>query len=162
MNFIGITAAGLMTAAMFFPWWSIKLQFSEKTLLYPYLLDGPISEFVGYKRSPQMMILTGVLILAIVLCLAGSFLSKRAGRICMAISVAVTFLAIWRLLARIGNVASRYHLPLQGHEQGSLGGFAKVWVTTLFEPGFYLIGIAALLALAAVVLHNRFWIKIEG
>ncbi|MCJ7703051.1 MAG: hypothetical protein MUO62_15825, partial [Anaerolineales bacterium] len=58
-NVLALIAAGIMIYAMFQPWWSFALQGSPQTDVYPYLIDGPGSEFIGYKRSPQMEILTG-------------------------------------------------------------------------------------------------------
>ncbi len=74
INILGVIAGVLMTAAMFFPWWAFRLSYTEPTYLYPYLIDGPFSELFGYRRSPQMLMLTGLLIFCIILCLVGSFL----------------------------------------------------------------------------------------
>jgi len=155
VNLLGVIAAGLMTAAMFFPWWSFRLAYTERTDLFPYLISGPGSELVGYKRSPQMTILTVVLIGCIVLCLVGSLLNGRRARILLVISSVLVFLASWRLLVRVASVAARFHLPIQGHGFGNYGGFATVEVWTWLRPGLYLIIAGGILAILASLLHPR-------
>ena len=86
VNLLALLAGLLMVIAMLFPWWSFQLEFSDQTDLYPYLIKGPGSELIGYKRSPQMTALTGVFIVATVLCLVGSFRSGRAGKIILFLS----------------------------------------------------------------------------
>lgn len=157
-NLLGLLAGCLMIAAMFFPWWSFRWEFVEQTDIYPYVLSGPGTELVGYRRSPEMMLLTGVIIGSILLCLAGSLLKKRAGRIMMAVSGVIILVAAWRLIARVSGVAARFGLPAVGHGQGSLGGFATVETWTWLQPGFYIIVSAGILALAASLLHKKLWL----
>ncbi|MHB0988171.1 MAG: hypothetical protein ACYC3P_05835 [Bellilinea sp.] len=102
-----------------------------------------------------MTLLTGVLIVAILLCLVGSVLSKRPAKILLGISGLLVLLAAWRLLVRVAGVAARFNLPLQGHGQGSLGGFAKVEVWTWLQPGLYLAVLGGVLALLASLLHSK-------
>jgi len=154
-NLLGVSAGCLMIAAMFFPWWSFSIEFAGKTDLFPYLISGPGSELVGYKRSPQMTLLTGVLIAAIVLCLVGSMLSKKPAKVLLGASGLLVLLAAWRLLMRVAGVAARFGLPLQGHGQGSLGGFAKVEVWTWLQPGLYLAILGGVLALLACLLYSK-------
>ena len=80
INLLALMGVVLMISAMFFPWWSFAMEFNEPTYLYPYLLDGPATEIIGYKRSPQMTLLTGVLFACIVLALIGAFSPKRRSR----------------------------------------------------------------------------------
>lgn len=149
INILGLMACVLMIAAMLFPWWSFTLEFSRQTDLYPYRIDGPGSELVGYKRSPQMTLLTGVLVGCIGLSLAGSFFKGRAGRLLLGASGLLVFLSAWRLLLRIESVAARFHIPIQGHGIATYEGFARIEVATWLRPGIYLIILAGTLALAA-------------
>jgi hypothetical protein len=155
INFLAIIAGGLMIAAMFFPWWSFNLQFSGQTDLYPYLISGPGSELVGYKRSPQMTLLTGVLIAAIIFCLLGSVLRGRAGRILLFTSGVLICLAAWRLLIRVAGVAARFHIPIQGEGIANYEGFAMIEVSTWLRPGLYIVIAGAILALLASLLHKK-------
>lgn len=158
VNLLGIIAGAFMVLAMFFPWWSFRWEFVEATKIFPYLVDGPGSELVGYRRSPLMTILTVVLIVSILVCLVGSLMKRKAGRIMLGASGVIVLLCGWRLLARVGGVAGRFGLPLVGHGRGSLGGFAKVEVWTWLEPGIYIIAAAGLLALLAALLHPKIWV----
>ena len=155
VNLLALLAGLLMVIAMLFPWWSFQLEFSDQTDLYPYLIKGPGSELIGYKRSPQMTALTGVFIVATVLCLVGSFRSGRAGKIILFLSGSLFALGTWRLLVRIAGVAARFALPLQGRARGNYGGFADVYVSTWLRPGLYMIFVAIVLVLIASLLHNK-------
>ena len=84
-DFLGLISGASMIAAMFFPWWYFRMDMNfVPTIVYPYLIDGPMSQFVGYKRSPTMTILTVVLIVCILLILVGSFMKGKTGRIFLA------------------------------------------------------------------------------
>ncbi len=155
INILALIAACLMVAAMLFPWWSFKLQFGAQTDLYPYLISGPGSELIGYKRSPQMTLLTGVLVGCIVLCLVGSVLRGRSARIMLGAVGILTLLAAWRLLARVSSVAARFEIPVQGHGIATYEGFSPIEVWTWLRPGLYLIVVAGILALVAGALHER-------
>jgi hypothetical protein len=159
LNPLGLIAGIVMIAAMFFPWWSFRVSVIDQTDLFPYLVSGPASELLGYKRSPQMTLLTGVLIACILFCLIGSLLRGKSGRILLAVSGILVFLATWRLMARIGGVAARFNVPIQGHGWGNYGGFAKVEVWTWFQPGLYIILIGGALALIACLLHKQLQLK---
>ena len=155
VNLLALLAGLLMVIAMLFPWWSFQLEFSDQTDLYPYLIKGPGSELIGYKRSPQMTALTGVFIVATVLCFVGSFRAGRAGRIILFLSGLLFALGTWRLLVRIAGVAARFALPLQGRARGNYGGFADVYVSTWLRPGLYIIVVAIVVVLLASLLHNK-------
>ena len=150
-----------MIIAMFFPWWSFYLQFTGQTDVYPYLISGPGSQLVGYKRSPQMTLLTGVLIVAIALCLSGAMLRGKAGRVMLASSGLLVLLSAWRLLIRVGSVAARFHIPLQGHGRASYEGFALIEVSTWIQVGLYLVVVGAICALLAAAFHNRLRVRVE-
>ena len=151
INVLAFLSGIVMVVAMFYPWWSIKLTIMGQTDIYPYLVDGPLSQLVGYKRSPQMTILTGLLIACILLCLVGGFLRGKRARIVLAVSGVLTFLAAWRFAARMAEVAGRFSLSIQGYGRGSFGGFAKVDVWTWLRPGMYLIIIGGVLPIVASV-----------
>ena len=157
INLLGVLGSILMILAMFFPWWTFALEFNEPTNLYPYLLDGPASEIIGYKRSPQMTLLTGVLFVCILLALVGAFSPKRRSRLLLGFSGVLNSLAVWRLLARIGGVAAIYHMPIQGQTIASYGGFAKVKVWSKIQPGLYLdVAGIILVLLGAILMWNTF------
>jgi hypothetical protein len=162
INLLALLAGLTMAVAMLFPWWSYQLAYSPRTDLYPYLLSGPASEFLGYKRSPQMALLSGILFVSILMCFIGGLWRGWGGRITLGASSLLVALAIWRLLVRIENVTDRFHVPLQGKAIGSLDGFAAVEVTTWFRPGLYLIVIGCILALLAGLFHSKLWVRING
>lgn len=153
INILGLLGSILMSVAMLFPWWTFAMEFNVPTEIYPYLIDGPGSELVGYKRSPLMTLLTGVLVACILLALIGAFSPKRLSRWLLGISSGLSSLAVWRFLVRIGGVAALYHMPIQGSAVANYGGFAhvKVWAKVL--PGLYLsVGGAILVLLGAIIL----------
>ncbi len=154
-NPLGIIATLVMAVAMFFPFWAFRLVYMETTNVYPYIISGPISDYIGYNRNTLMPILTGVLIASIVFCLAGSLLKGRPGRIFFVVSAVLIFLCVWRFLVRITGLANYFHLTVQGHGIASAGAFAKVEAWTWIQPGLYLFVIGAVLAIIASILHNR-------
>jgi hypothetical protein len=160
-NILGILSGMVMIVALTYPWWSIKILIMPQTDIYPYLVDGPLSQFIGYKRSPQMTLLTGLLIACILLCFIGSFMKAKTARIMLATSGVLVFLAVWRFLSRMAEVAGRFHLTIQGHGLGSLGGFAKVEVWTFLRPGLYLIIIAGVLAIIASIFAYKLRLEFE-
>ena len=159
INLLGVLGAGLQLVAMLFPWWSFTLEYSKPTNLYPYLLDGPASEIMGYKRSPQMTLLTVFLAVCILLAIVGAFSPKRRSRWLLGISGVLNSLAVWRLLARIGGVAAIYHMPIQGEAVASYGGFAKVKVWSRLQPGFYLDVAGIIFVLLGAVLLWSIYIR---
>ena len=155
VNILGLIAIILMILAMYQPWWSFTLMETKKTDIYPYLIDGAGSEMIGYKRSPQMTLLTGVLITCIVLTLIGCFLKGRASRVMLAGAGVLTLLGTWRLLARVTGVAARFDIPIQGQGIAVYEGFAQIEVSTQLGLGTYLIIAGGALAILASILHSR-------
>jgi uncharacterized membrane protein (UPF0136 family) len=155
VNILGLIAVVLMIVAMFQPWWSFTLMKTKKTDVYPYLIDGAGSEMIGYKRSPQMKLLTGVLVACILFTTVASFLKGRSSRVVLAFAGVLTLLGTWRLLARVAGVAARFDIPIQGHGIAVYEGFAQIEVSTQLEMGTYLIVLGGLLAIAASILHSR-------
>lgn len=161
-NVLGLLSGISMILAMLFPWWYFKMDINvAPTVLYPYIINGPAAEFIGYKRSPTMTILAIVLIVCIILLFLGSFLKKKIGRIFLFSSGAIILLAVWRLLVRVAEVAERFEVPMQGNKWASYGGFARVEVWTRLEPGVYFAVVAGLLAIIASIFHKKLWLRVE-
>jgi len=155
ITILGLLSVALMIAAMFQPWWSFTLQENKTTDVYPYLIDGAGSEMIGYKRSPQMTLLTGVLVGCILLTLSANFLKGR-GRTAVLIAAGVlTVVGAWRLLARVARVAARFDIPIQGEGRAVYEGFAQIEVSTQLELGTYLILVGGVLAILAGLLYSR-------
>jgi hypothetical protein len=155
VNLLGLVAGVLMIDSLFYPWWSFRWSFVEATKIFPYIVDGPGTEFIGYRRSMVMTILTVVLFVSILVCLIGSLLKGRTASILMGVSGVQVILCAGGLLARVSKVAAGFGLPPTGHGWGGLGSFAKVEVWTKVEPGMYIIAVAGVLAILAALLHSR-------
>ena len=159
INVLALFGSILMIAGMFFPWWTFALEFNVPTEIYPYLIDGPGSELIGYKRSPMMTLLTGVLVVCILLAISGAFSPKRLSRWLLGFSGALNILAVWRFLARIGGVAAIYGMPIQGSAVANYGGFAQVKVWARVLPGLYLSAGGAILVLLGAIFLWRLQLK---
>lgn len=156
INPLTLLAGVLLIIAMLFPWWTLEVSVMPRpTDIYPYLIDGPASEFIGYQRSPQMAILFYLLLACIFLLVIGSFIKGKAIAITTTIAGVLVSLAVWRFLARIGDVAAIYEVPIQGHGVGSYGGFAMVDVYAVLQPGIYLASVAAILGVLAGLFHMK-------
>jgi hypothetical protein len=155
INVLAFVALLLMAYAMTQPWWMFQLEGSPRTEVYPYLIDGPGSEFIGYRRSPQMEILTGVLGACIVMAAVGVFLPGLASRILLGFSGMVIVLGTWRLLSRLAGVAARFEIPLQGEGIATYDGFANINVWTQLGLGTYLMLAGALFVFLGAGLHDR-------
>ena len=160
-NVIGLVAGCVMIVAMLFPWWSLVIEWAGETDVYPYLISGPASELVGYKRSPQMTLLTGILILCIILCFVGSGLRGRIGRATLGAAGILVLLGAWRLLVRVAGVAARFDIPIQGRAVVTYGGFAPVEVSARLRPGLYLIVAAGILCLVSSIFHDRLRLRLK-
>jgi hypothetical protein len=154
INIIALAAVCLMAAAMFYPWWNIWFEGNRSTDIYPYLIDGPASEFIGYKRSTQMRILTYALSAAIGMAALGTLLRHRVGRILLLLASLLSLYGAYRLVGRISLVAERYGIPLHGSAI-SIEEFAPTRVTGTIRPGLPLMIAGGVLCLLAAVLHNR-------
>lgn len=159
INLLVLISLAFMIAAMYQPWWSFTYQGTKTSFVYPYLIDGPASEMIGYKRSPQMTLLTGVLIACILLTLSGILFRGRAKSALLIVAGALTLVGAWRLLARVAGVAARFDIPIQGHGRAVYEGFAQIEVSTQLELGSYLILTGGVLAILAGLLH--LWMRIR-
>jgi hypothetical protein len=160
INFPSLIAVGVMIAAMYYPWWSIELDYIAQTDIYPYLVSGPLTDFIGYKKSPQMALLTNIFIGCIVVGFVGSFMKRWIGRIMLGLSGTAALYGTYRLLMRLEDVASRFDVPLQGNTHASYSGFAVVEVTAWLQPGTYLMIIGSGIILLAAIIQTRITFKI--
>ena len=156
INPLALLAGVLLFIGMLFPWWTMEVSVMPRpTDIYPHLIDGPASEFIGYTRSPQMAILFYLIVTCIVLFVTGSFIKGKGIAIALTVAGVLVSLAIWRFLARIAGVAAIYNVPIQGHGVGNYGGFAMVDVYAVLQPGIYLASIAAILGVLAGFYHKK-------
>jgi hypothetical protein len=157
-NILGIAAGVVMAVAVRTPWWIITKQDTmEDTWVYPNIIRGPITEAIGYSRTEQMKYLMAALVIGIVLCLLGSFLSRWKGRLTLLLAGVLGCLVLWRFIVRITDMASRFDMPLNG--QGTLyySGFDVMGVANRFGQGIYLMAAASGLAVLAALLHG--WLR---
>lgn len=152
-NLLALVAVGLIVVGITRPWWSLTL-FGNESDIYPYQIVGPLRELLGYKRSPQMLLLTRILIGAVVLVAVGSVLRGWPGRILIALGGIIVLLGVSRFLGRIAEVAEGFNVPIQGHGIGDYGGFAKVEVSTRLRTGLHLTRAGGIIALLASLLHS--------
>lgn len=154
VNILALAATALMVAAMLFPWWTLAFEGNVPTDIYPYLIDGPASEFIGYKRSKQMTLLTYALSVAIGLSLLGTVLRGRVGQLALFVGSLLSGYGTYRLVARISLVAERYEIPLQGSAITYVE-LARTRVEGTIRPGIPLMAAGAAMCLLAAVLHSK-------
>jgi hypothetical protein len=155
-------AGVLLVISMLYPWWTLNVSVMNRpTDIYPYLIDGPASEIIGYKRSPQMTLLFYLLLTCIFLLFVSSFIKGKGIAIASTSAGVLIGLAIWRFLSRIEGVAAMYEVPIQGHGVGSYGGFALVDVYTILQPGIYLAIGAAILGILSGLFHKKLTNKLS-
>jgi hypothetical protein len=157
-NILAIAGALAIAVSLLYPWWSLDIQIIGKTYIYAYIIRGPATELLGYRRTAQMPLLTGFLIACIVLGLVGSVLRRWAGRIALLAATLFASLAAWRFYVRALDIASRYHMTsVEGESVARLMAFSPLHVAAKLEPGFYLdLAGAGLLFLAALLHH---WLR---
>lgn len=155
INVLAVLSGVLMAVALRQPWWSLDLQFTGKSVVFPNIIVGPVIEIIGYRKTAQMTILTYLLLACIVVCLVASLLRGRIGRLLLGVSGVLPMLAIWRFYSRIADVAERFDMPVQGRGIANYSGFSPLEVTTKLESGIYLMAAGAVLCLLAAILHER-------
>ena len=160
INLPGVLAAILGSISMFFPWWHFGIEIANDgpSEIYPYLIVGAASNMVGYKRSPTMMILTILIIICIALILISSLIKSKTTIGLMAGSGILILLACWRFYERMKTVSEGYHMPVQGRGTADYGGLAVYFVHNWFQPGFYLVAFAGILAIVAALFYKKIWI----
>ena len=154
-NFPALLSGIIIAVALAFPWWSLQIQYIGLTYVYPYIIRGPATTILGYQKTAQMPILTGLLVGCIVLSVLGSLLRRWVGRIAVGAAGALALVAAWRFYERAGSIASRYGMAVQGHAVATYGGFSPVEVSAKLEKGFFLAIAGAALALVASLLHEK-------
>ncbi len=159
-NILAVLSGIIIIAALLYPWWSLKIQFIGLTYVYPYIIRGPGTTIIGYRKTAQMPLLTGLIIGCIVLCFVGSVLRRWKGRIALGAASVLALLAAWRFYERAGSIASRYGMAVQGHSIARQGAFSPVEVSAKLELGFYLILIGAALSLVSGVLHEKLRLRL--
>ncbi len=152
-NLLALVAVVVMVMGITRPWWSLTL-FGNESDIYPYQIVGPLRELLGYRRSPQMLLLTRVLVGAVVLVALGSILRGWPGRLLIALGGIIVLLGVSRFLGRIAEIAGDFNVPIEGRGIGDYGGFAKVEVSTRLRTGLYLTRYGGIAALLASLLHG--------
>jgi len=155
-NILAILGALFIVASLVYPWWSLDIEVIGKTYVYPYIIRGPATEVIGYRKTAQMPLLTGALVACIVFALIGSVLKKMAGRIVLLLAGILGSLVVWRFYARAGSIASRYHMTVQGHAVARWMAFSPLKVAGKLELGFWLAIAGAVLCFLAALLHGLF------
>jgi hypothetical protein len=140
----------VLIVSMLVPWWGFFTNNNTESFLYPYIIKGSVIGMIGYNRSPQMVLLTGGMVVSIILGLLGSFIQKTPGKILRLVSGMITVFFMWRFVIRLTEITSSYNLPLQGVGDAEYSGFFVAVATTSLKAGFYLAGVGAALLILAV------------
>ncbi len=154
INLLALVAVVLLAVAFRYPWWSFDTDVTGETRVYAYRIDGSAVDVIGYRRSRQMTILTGVLVACVALALLGSLMRGRLGRVFLSIAGLLTLYGSYRLLNRIQQVAERSGILIQGTTQ-TYEEFVYMTVTSRLEPAMYLTVAGGALCLLAALLHNK-------
>jgi hypothetical protein len=160
INLLALVAVVLLAVALRYPWWSFDTDVTDETTVYAYRIDGPVVDIIGYRRSRQMTILTGVLVGCVGLALLGTLWRGRGGRVALSIAGLLTLYGSYRLIDRIGQVAARSGIPLQG-KTTTWEEFVYMTVVSRIEPAMYLTLAGGVLCLLAALLHNRARLRSE-
>ncbi len=157
-NVLGLAAALVMYVSYRTPWWILKMEgLTDESLVYPYIIRGPVTEAIGYRRTPQMPYMMGALIICIALCVLGSFLSRWKARLAFSLSAVLGALVLWRFWVRIADLASRFDMPVEGQGTVYYSGFDVMRVWARVGDGLYLMLAGCALALFAALFHR--WLR---
>lgn len=151
INLLALIGVGLMIAGLLSPWWGFYTNNNTESFLYPYIIKGPVTGMIGYNRSPQMNLLTGGLVTAIILGFLGSFLHNRLGRLFLILSGLITAVFIWRFFVRLTGIIEFYNIPLQGTGGAEYMGVYVAEATSSLQKGLYLSGAGAVINILAVI-----------
>ena len=152
---LAVLAGIVLVASLLQPWWSFDMGLPEFTDVYPYVMRGPGTEFVGYRRTSQMEMATYALAAAAIFIVLGAVLRGWKGRIPLLLAAAVIWLIRSRFWVRIQDMAARNDFQLNGSGWAEYeSAMAIVWVTTRIGEGFRLAAVAAGLCLLAALLHG--------
>lgn len=155
VNVLAVLAGLAIAVSLLYPWWGLRIGFMGWTYVYPYVIRGSATEVIGYRRTDLMPLLTAALAIDIALCLIGSVLRGRKGRIVLTLSTVLGGLVIWRFLVRVGSIAGRYHTPIQGEGVASYMAFSPMHIFTRLQPGFYLMLAGTVLCVLAAIFHEK-------
>ena len=152
---LAVLAVFVLVASLLQPWWSFDMGLPEFTDVYPYVMRGPGTEFVGYRRTSQMEMAAYALAAAAIFIVLGAVLRGWKGRIPLLLAAAVIWLIRSRFWVRIQDMAARNDFQLNGSGWAEYeSAMAIVWVTTRIGEGFRLAAVAAGLCLLAALLHG--------
>lgn len=152
INVLALLGVTCLIFSMIFPWWGFFTNNNTESFLYPYVIKGPVVNMIGYPRSPQMVLLTVGMVVAILLGLLGSFTHKIPGMILRFLSGGITGFFMWRFIYRMTEITSAYNLPVVGVGDAEYSGFFVATATSSFKAGFYLAGVGAGLLILAVLI----------
>ncbi len=156
-NVFALLGSLLIAVSLAYPWWSLDIQFVGKTDIFPYIIRGPATQVLGYRRTAQMPLLTGIVVACVLLPLLGSFLGRRSGRAVLLLSGLLSGLAAWRFYARALDIAGRYQMTsVNGETIARVGAFSPLHVAARLESGFYLNLAGGAVCLLALLLHGFF------
>jgi len=156
-NILAILGAVFIGVSLLYPWWSLDIDIIGKTNIFPYIIRGPATQLLGYRRTPQMPLLTGFLAACILLALVGSVLGRRAGRLALLGAGLFSGLAAWRFYVRALDIAGRYGMTsVNGQSIARLSAFSPLRVAARLEPGFYWNLAGGVVCLLALLLHGVF------
>ncbi len=159
IDLLAVLAGCVLVAALLQPWWSFDMGLPEWSNVYPYIMRGPATEFVGYRRTSQMEIAMYGLAVVGVLIVLGAVLRGWKGSVPLALAGLIIWVIRSRFWERIVDMASRNDLPLDGSGWAEYeGGMAIIWVTSRIGSGFRLGAVAAGLCLLAALLHK--WVML--
>lgn len=157
-NILGLAAAGIMILGYRAPWWILRMEgLREESYVFPNLIRGPVTEAIGYRRTPQMQYLVAALVICMGLCVLGSFLPRRKGRVALVLSSILGSLVLWRFWVRIADLASRFEMPVEGEGVLRYSGFDVMRVWSRVGDGFCLMLAGCGLALFAALFHR--WLR---
>jgi hypothetical protein len=159
IDLLAVLAGCVLVAALVQPWWSFDMGLPEFTHVYPYIMRGPATEFVGYRRTSQMETATYAMAAAGVLIVVGALLRGWKGSLPLALAGAIILVIRSRFIERIADMASRNSMPVEGSGWAEYeSGMAIVWVTSRLGPGLRLGLIAGAMCLVAALLHR--WVAL--
>lgn len=157
-NVLGLAAAGVTYLGYRAPWWILRMEgLKDESFVFPYIIRGPVTEAIGYKRTPQMPYMMAALIICIALCVLGSVLPRWKGRLALVLSGILGSLVLWRFWVRIADLADRFEMPVEGQGILRYSGFDVMRVWARVGDGLYLTLAGCGLALFAALFHR--WLR---
>ena len=82
-NILGLAAAGMMVLG----YRILRMEgLKDESYVFPNIIRGPVTEAIGYRRTPQMQYMVAALFICMGLCVLGSFLPRRKARVALVLS----------------------------------------------------------------------------